>query len=323
MKKQNKRKTKSFKSSILLLLLMAVLLISSTYAWFTANTTVTVSSIDVHVGAVNGLQISTDGATWKSTITNEDITTKAYTGNTNSIPTELQPISTSGGVASGLLNLYYGQVTTDGNNYLTSAQKDSEGKDILTGKYIVFDLFFKVDQDETIYLTPNSKVVPKNAGDTKGLQNCARVAFLTEGHGADGASALALTGATEAKIWEPNYDVHTENGKNSASDNYGITTTLTGGSQLAYNGLKDVFDASAKVPAVQKNWTVDTTKFGAVTTAYSSEAGWATGNKSFASLTKGVTKVRIYMWVEGQDVDCENSASGTDISYNLQFTKDA
>ena len=26
------------------------------------------------------------------------------------------------------------------------------------------------------------------------------------------------------------------------------------------------------------------------------------------------------MWVEGQDVDCENSASGTDITFDLQFT---
>ena len=25
------------------------------------------------------------------------------------------------------------------------------------------------------------------------------------------------------------------------------------------------------------------------------------------------------MWVEGQDVDCENTASGTDIAFNLQL----
>ena len=43
--------------------------------------------------------------------------------------------------------------------------------------------------------------------------------------------------------------------------------------------------------------------------------------KIFA-LSAGVTKVRVYMWIEGQDVDCENNASGTDISYNLQFTID-
>ena len=37
------------------------------------------------------------------------------------------------------------------------------------------------------------------------------------------------------------------------------------------------------------------------------------------SLAAGITKVRVYMWVEGQDIDCENTASGTDISFNLQL----
>ena len=37
-------------------------------------------------------------------------------------------------------------------------------------------------------------------------------------------------------------------------------------------------------------------------------------------LSRGVTKIRIYMWVEGQDVDCENNASGGNIEFNLGFT---
>ena len=37
-------------------------------------------------------------------------------------------------------------------------------------------------------------------------------------------------------------------------------------------------------------------------------------------LTAGVTKVRFYLWIEGQDVDCENAASGASISYNMQFS---
>ena len=41
--------------------------------------------------------------------------------------------------------------------------------------------------------------------------------------------------------------------------------------------------------------------------------------KQVFSLTAGVTKMRIYMWIEGQDIDCENYATGASISYNLQF----
>ncbi len=40
----------------------------------------------------------------------------------------------------------------------------------------------------------------------------------------------------------------------------------------------------------------------------------------FMQLAAGVTKIRVYMWVEGQDVDCENSASGSSINFDLGFT---
>ena len=69
-----------------MLLLAAILLISSSYAWFTANKTVTVfPTLDVNVEAQNGLQISTNGTTWKSIISKTDITT-GYTGSVNQLP---------------------------------------------------------------------------------------------------------------------------------------------------------------------------------------------------------------------------------------------
>ena len=37
----------------------------------------------------------------------------------------------------------------------------------------------------------------------------------------------------------------------------------------------------------------------------------------------GITKVRIYMWIEGQDVDCENNVTGTDITYKITLSKDS
>ena len=40
------------------------------------------------------------------------------------------------------------------------------------------------------------------------------------------------------------------------------------------------------------------------------------------ALNNGVTKFRIYMWVEGQDIDAENFASGSYLEYNLSFSLD-
>ena len=59
MSKKSKRKA-NLKASILVLLLLAILLMASTYAWFTSNTQVTISTLNVNVEAKNGLQISAD-----------------------------------------------------------------------------------------------------------------------------------------------------------------------------------------------------------------------------------------------------------------------
>ena len=81
MSKKSKRKN-DVKSSILVLLLIAILLIASTYAWFTSNRTVTVNSLDVNVAAKNGLQISADGTNWKSILQKDDL-----------LPANLKPTS--------------------------------------------------------------------------------------------------------------------------------------------------------------------------------------------------------------------------------------
>ena len=37
---------------------------------------------------------------------------------------------------------------------------------------------------------------------------------------------------------------------------------------------------------------------------------------------KTIQKYKVYMWVEGQDVDCENAASGSYMFYSLSFGLD-
>ena len=255
-----------------------------------------------------------------------DLTTAAgtYADLVNQLPeTDLEPVSSIGSVTDGKMDMFYGVVEADadqaGEYYLSSTkQTDATGT---TGKYIAFDLFLKVDQKTTIYMTANSKV--SFAGDSdKGLQNAARVAFVTEGSATvdkspDEMRKLALATGT-AKIWEPNYDVHTAAGVAAARDTYQVTTSTTNGSQIPYYGIKAVIPAKT-IPMKQ------------VTTANPSETYFVdykttaanTSTVQFAELAAGVTKIRVYMWVEGQDVDCENSASGTDIKFDLQFTATA
>lgn len=321
MKSKKQQKKTSIKSSILVLLLIAILLIASTYAWFTSNKQVTVSSLNVNVAAKNGLQISVDGTNWKSIISNEDITgaTATYAAAVNQIPTVMEPVSSGKTVTDGKLNVYYGTVDSTSGAPKLTATKATEvaGDTSVNAKFIVFDLFLKVDAATQIDLTTGSNVLAKDGSQDKGLQNASRVAFVTEGNTASGSTLATIQGlnggdATTTKIWEPNYDVHTTAGVSAAYDTYAKTTTVgPDAAQLTYNGIIAPIETGVALNSA------DATYFAPVTPDYSTKKAMAT--TTFTTLQPGITKVRVYMWVEGQDVDCENGASGTDITYNLQW----
>ena len=124
--------------------------------------------------------------------------------------------------------------------------------------------------------------------------------------------ALNDTASATSYIWEPNYDVHTSAAINNAKNVYNITTTKgPNATKLDYNGIK----AAITTPVALNSNNAES--FSQVTTIPTKKAMTDT---AILNLKAGITKVRIYMWVEGQDVDCENSASGSDIQYNIQFS---
>lgn len=326
MVKKNERRKNNLRYSLLLLLLLLVFLMVSTYAWFTANQTVTISTLDVNVQTSNGLQISADAINWKTILQKADITgaSATYTSSVNQVPDEMQPVSSAGIVDTdtGYMDMYFGTVDAldDGTGYSLASDKevDTRGAE---GRYIAFDIFLRVDQTTPVYLTTASNIITKEGAADKGLQNAARVAFIDEGNIADvgdSTGAQALKGGTTSIIWEPNYDVHTAAGVANAKEIYGLDTTTTGATQLSYQGIKAEFADTEGITL--KNTNTFSQYFQTVTPTISTVKDFDT-QQTLLNLKAGITKVRIYMWVEGQDVDCENNASGTDISFNVQITK--
>ncbi len=319
-KRKEDKKRKKVKSLVLLLVLTIIMFSTATYAWFTANQTVTVSTLDVHVEASNGLQISTNASEWKTVITNADITA-GYAGAKNMVPATLNAVSTDGTVSESELNMYKGVVGSDAQTgeYTITAAK-SPAKAGSTGDYIAFDMFLRVDQAQTIYLTTSSNVMAKEGTEDKGLKNAARVGFVTLGNASSETAAGTLqalnTPAATAIIWEPNADAHTARGNASAIE-YSITvddkTNRTG-----YFGLKQEIANQTKLKDAMNG--TDTTNTAEVTPNVVTPEAYAGAYQQVVRLEAGVTKIRVYMWVEGQDVDCENNASGTDISYNVQLS---
>ena len=90
-------------------------------------------------------------------------------------------------------------------------------------------------------------------------------------------------------------------------------TAAPGNAKLTYKGVKAPVDKKELIYEDDNYVTVDTIGTLATPTAYT----------AIFSLNAGITKMRVYFWVEGQDVDCENNASGTGISLNIALSQNS
>ena len=333
-----------------------VILSTSTYAWFTSNYTVSVQPLDVQVSSGSGIQISTDAVNWKSMITLADIQA-GYSGGVNKVPDgEMSPVSTvktayaDATTWSQGLKMFKGTIVNDVNSGVMYLDTVQEADNSTTEKnYIAFDLFIKLDYKATeqaptqkVYFTSGTGITTYGAANTY-IEYAGRMGFVVQGNAASSSSVDTLRhikGATAVKIYEPNYDVHTANGLTNARDNYNITGyipdgetdpvpyTQTGNAQaVPYYGVKAAFEyddeeditAQGYTPSGTRLYSTDSTKFDLVEPDYQTTAA-NTSTFDFMNMSPGVTKIRVYMWVEGQDIDCENTASGGNVQFNLGFT---
>lgn len=334
--KTEERRRKKMFFTIIMILFVGIVLTASTYAWFTTNTNVQVNSLDVNVSASDGLQISVNASNWNPTVTIADLTgtASAWSGNRNQLPgaTEgsnetLQPVSSAGVVTDGFMEMWLGKLDTYGDVYKLTASKDTESRRT-SGNFVAFDIFFQSNKAQKLYLADGSGV--SATGDT-GIKNAARVAFLVQGsvdYGSTPQAAQALLGGTADSlyIWEPNYDTHTSAGRDNAvntyllpSNNFTSSEGVYTSAKLAYKGVK----AEITSDNAQDLNSDSAEYFTSVTTHESPASGIGDTYMELFDLAEGVTKVRVYMWFEGQDVDCEDKASGGQVALDLKFSINA
>ncbi len=313
---------------LILLVFTSLMLTTTTYAWFTTNRIVTIGNIDVKVQTEGSLEISADGLDWKAIVDYNNIISvhdTSYRTSVNQLPDYIKPVSTVGNVdENGYLEMFYGLTSTDGygNGSLTASKETEreENGEETEGTFLAFDVFLRTTATKDLYLTSDSRIFYN--GNSTGTENATRVAFVVEGNVPSDTAIGVIQGLTtnnnnNVYIWEPNYDTHTEAGVASAYEIYGLTTTETNAAALPYDGIKEEFSESILLSNAKKtlypdyfetvNPSIKTTKDN---TAY----------QPLFTLVQGITKVRIYMWIEGQDVDCENKASIANLTLALQFS---
>lgn len=216
--------------------------------------------------------------------------------------------------------------------------------------------------EEAIYLSTDSSVVVKDAGnDISGIENSIRVAFAQIGRVKSDASASTIqsisctskyddTGITPictdryATIYEPNDTDHVEDAitwftktcKKRGTDGAYTTTAcdpIVDGTHYptyavsgvighenavdVYDGLNGYTGTTSNTAAAGKLVAIDT-----FTDTEKNETGTAR-TEFFTLAPNSVTKVRVYVYLEGQDVDNYDFASlGNNVLVNFGFTKE-
>lgn len=178
MENNQRNSRKRLNSLILLVAFTAVMLIVSTYAWFSTQRNVTLSGLKGIVKVAEGLQVSLDAKHWVNAINFEDFeqtsaeswtvksnatTTYLDSGNTfqlpagvdggitNVVPTDYLPVSTTGasgeGIGQSILKMYKGIYTdSEGLKNIGYAADDGASPtanpiETSAGGYFAFDLY--------------------------------------------------------------------------------------------------------------------------------------------------------------------------------------
>ena len=323
--KEQERRDQRKKTLILIFLFFLMGIVGTvTYAWFSSDMKLNIDAMDIHIETNAGIQVSINGINWGNEIKKEDIIDayKTYPSATNQLPETLSGCSTDGSASGATMNMFHG-VTREHKNegYFLTASRQTEincvGDEQCAGKhYIAFDVFILLNEPATLYVTGESYV--RNKSDKIfGGENSARIGFVNLGtttDTVDGQRAQYLANASGSVIWEPNYDTHTTHGIKNAADIYGITTTETGAARLSYKGINSEITGKGVAITATDTDPHFTTVNPKITTIKD-----FTNDQELDTFSKGITKLRIYFWLEGQDVDMENEVSGGELEFKLEL----
>ena len=294
------------KLTIIVIILLGILLIFSTYAWFSTNLNVKIKTFRMEIQKNSDLSISFDGINFEHSleITRDSIITDLE---------ELYPAHTNQWAANGFI-----PVSTSGiPNSNTSKFNNS---------YLAFDLFIRNDTgspvSDNLYLQDTTiiQAVEEDISEEMlGLVNSFRIGIVRIGDVPLNASVEEIQSITcnnncSQIIYEPNSKNHTDLAIERASKH--DIEVVDGIKFPTYSAKKAGSKIFVKNSIPGPN--LDTEYF-----TYQETRDDNDFDKSIFEIPNGITKVRIYVWIEGQDIDSlETDSIGAEVEIGIDFTKD-
>lgn len=329
--------------TIFVIFMLAILLIVSSYAWFSTALNVKIRTFNMVVMRNDGLTISHDAVTYGSyiDISKEllyDDLGRTYPNfktmwNTNG----LIPVSTNGN--SSRNSYFFDVYTTTGVFYPNLHDKTTgtvttnlydQSKPKKYSYFLAFDVFFKNDSGspvaDNLYFDAGTGVqlaediAESISEEMLGLVNSIRFGIVKVGSLPITATPsevqnIQCNNDCEAIIFEPFSTDHTQMAIDNASK-YNINV-VDGQKFSTYANVKPVHRQLLST-TLSGSPTLDTNNFKLQNTIDESDF-----NDPLFTVPFGFTKARIYVWIEGQDIDSlETLSSGTNVDITINFVKD-
>lgn len=328
----------NFNRNLIFTFLVGVLLISATYAWFYASLNVKVNFFNMIVSNESGLYISFDGKGFGSKV---EISRDNLIYNLNNT----YPNHTNQWASRGLYTVSTNGISSKDNykfdvfaasNIEVNASKTTRRKLLSTklldedkasdgNSFIAFDIFLKnasgSPYSDNLYLTKETAITfdKEIFDDADGSINSIRLGFVKIGSvpiksDLSMIQNIKCNNNCEMIIYEPNSRNHSQSSIERALK-YGVklidgiyTPTFAVIKEGEFLEIANGH-AGSGVPTDLEHFKMqeNITDF----------------DKPLFQIPNGITKVRVYVWIEGQDMDSlVTNSKGAAIDISIQFFKD-
>jgi len=327
-----------FYASLVTIFFLGILLIFSAYAWFSTSLNVRVKTFNMIVTRNSGLTISFDAINFDTAIEiSEDILinqlVETYPNNLSQWAANgLVPVSSPGITNS---NSYFFDIYSssgvryknkDKTNGFVTTRLSSETERRSFNNFIAFDLFLKNETgspiSDNLYLEYGTEFVmtSDSSEEMEGLINSARIGMVKVGsvpHNTpvETIQNLQCNNDCRSIIYEPNSTNHSELSIERAKK-FGIN--LKDEQEFPTYAYKKPAEPFEIADTISGSVRLDYEYFMLQETITADAF-----TRPLFSIPDGITKMRVYVWLEGQDIDSlETDSEGADVSISINFIKD-
>lgn len=336
--------TKKGKIIFIVTFFIGIIFLFATYAWFSASLNVKIKFFNIKVSTDTGLFISLDGVNFSDSIeiSRESLiydVTRLYPNHTNQWSNNGLWSVSSNGISSpnnDKFDVYAGSM----GKYTDKARRGTrfvnttlirEDKPSEYSNYVAFDIFLKnvsgSPYKDNLYLGSGTYIEFDDTLDAEtkekmeDIMNSIRLGFVKIGETTLKADVptiqnLQCNNECISLIYEPNSMVHNEESIAAAKE-FGIT--LVNNTYVpTYGVIKSGSRLDHKSGLISSSGDFDREHFALQETIKEEDM-----SKPMFQIPNGITKVRVYLWIEGQDIDAlEVHSEGAPLNLSLDLEKD-